>query len=516
MDNPFENEISFKGDFPYRSYSDWEELAKEIYKSHIPLQEYPLDEVTTKPLYTKEDHGNLLNRLPHVKKWQLCQLLSSSGENGNESLKNAISAGAEALEIELHPTTLLAISAAKEISGRNGFIINRYSDFAKLFAEIDLEKYTIYMQAGYSAFAQIVYLKRFAENSNFDLSLINGAIEMDPMWIMARSGYLAAPIDSIFDEMAALLKWSAKYLPNVKTIGINAAHLNDAGASVVQELAIAAAVSASYIRALLDRKIDIRTIISNIRITFSASSDFYMNVAKIRAMRYLWANLIAAFGGEGEIDIHCRTSQREKTENDTHTNIIRFTQQSLAAIIGGANTVSVASFGNDNEFSRRISRNILLILKNEAKGEALANSMQGSYFIDSLTLDLAEKAWTLFQEVENNGGYYKELLSGTPQKLIKSLVEKRAQRLQNGDDKLIGINVFREGEKVPVKKNGEVFADIKIDDNQERITALTSADIEDKVKENRSLNEIYWRLGKFNGQKIEAISPISLEKLCDL
>jgi methylmalonyl-CoA mutase len=508
-----ENDL-FDEPFPPVSYGEWEELAKKIYKtSSIPTGIYPLDDITVNPLYTETDRDNRTSGLSAKRSMQLCQLIDSAGNSGGEALKNAVYGGAESLEIALNSAVLNGAAGADAQREGFGFLVRRYSDFAALIGGIDLEKIPIYIKGGNSASAIFVYLKRFAEESGFDLKRIKGAVEMDPLWMIMRFGLLPASIDLLYDEMAELLKWGDRHLSGVKTIGVNAACLNDAGASTVQELAYAAAAAVSYIRALLARNIELEHIISNIRFTLSLSSDFYLNTAKIAAMRHLWANLLAAFGGNGDAEIHCRTSQREKTRNDAHINIIRFTQQCLSAMVGGADTVTAAYFDKNDEFDRRISRNILLILKNEAKGTELLNSMQGSYFIDRLTIDLAEKSWSLFQQIEKNGGYYQELMNGTVQRVIKSVVKEREKRLKNGDDIMIGINAFREKDTGNVVKKENEFKGVEIRINKERITVNDFIELEDKAKKNCLLEEIYWKKGTFGGKKIEPIQPISLEKL---
>ena len=418
MNSLFQKPLSFEEDFPIPSYSEWEKLAKSIYNTVLPDNKYLIENIEVKPLYTKEDrpHNNFPLYFKNEKNWQITQeIVASEPSEFNRAVKNSLNGGAESLSLTLNPYSLMGLNGKTEPTN-SGLLIKNYSDFKESLKGISLEEYPLYIQSGIAGTTFLTFLQSYIDENGLSPLKVSGSIEIDPLWILGRFGQINKPIAMLYDEMAAAVKWTHSNVPNIKTVGVNVAYLHETGASAVHELAFAMGSSAEYIHALLERNTSIEDIIHHFHFNVSVGSDFFMNIAKLRALRLLWANLTDAFGATGDMKINCRTSKSEKTVTEPHTNIIRFTLQSMAAVIGGCDSMMVGDFRESDDFTQRIARNTLLILKKEAKFNAISNAAAGSFFIENLTKKLAEKAWILFQKVEKEGGLYSVLQKEFPLK----------------------------------------------------------------------------------------------------
>jgi methylmalonyl-CoA mutase len=376
----------------------------------------------------------------------------------------------------------------------------------------DISQNPLFMQCGLSAGAFLIFLRQWVAENRLNAQNIRASLPADPFALMARYGLLFEE-QALYDEMAASLKYAEKYLPQVKTIGVDTSYLHNGGASVVQELAFALAAAADYIRALSHRDISVKDIAGKIHFSFSLASDFYLNAAKLRAMRLLWGNLIKAFGADGDIMIHCRTSEGETITAEPYNNLIRFTMQAVSAALGGCDAFSAGDFRSGDEFTRRMARNISLILQWEAKGPGLAGPLDGSYFLENLTMQTAEKAWTLFQDIEKEGGYYQALSKGIIQRAAAETAGKRKERLRENRDKIIGLNVYRK-ENADAPGQGErQKTEIKFKSNMGRKSFNDLNELAAKLKEGKNLWEIYRQTGSSNFKKIEAVLPMDIEKI---
>ncbi len=516
MNSLFQKPLSFEKDFPLPSYSDWEKLAETIYKSAIPTNEYPYEMIAVKPLYIKNDqpHKSIFIDGKDAKNCLIVQeIININPADYNTAIINALNGGAEAISLPLNISSLYGLDR-KNDSLNNRLILHDYDDFNSNFKNIPLEECRLYLQSGFSGMAILAFLWSYIDRQGLSPNKITGSVEMDPLWILGRFGQMNAPIDRLYDEMAALVKWSDLNMPNVKTIGVNASYLHESGASAVQELAFALSTAAEYIRALLERKVSIKDIVRHFSFSVSVGSDFFMDIAKLRAFRLLWANLIEAFAGSGEMEINCRTSEREKINTEPHTNIIRNTLQSMAAIIGGSDSITVVDFTDSDDFTQRIARNIPLILKNEARFNTMCNAASGSFFIESLIGKIMEKSWDLFQEIEKEGGYYSALRKGFPQKEIKKTLNKRKTRLSLGEDKLVGVNVYRKEEMNDINKKKSGDLQIILENDLTRNTTLNMDKMIESVRNGKTMYEIYWQNGTAYLQKVEPMCPIHIEEMC--
>jgi len=247
--------------------------------------------------------------------------------------------------------------------------------------------------------------------------------------------------------MAAWVRWAAAERPQFSTIAIDARPYHEAGTSAVQELAYILATAVTTIRALLARGLDINAV--PMRVIVPVGGHFFMEVAKLRVLRMLWAQMIAAFGGDSEaqkVVIHAQTGRFNKTLYDPYVNMLRTTTEALSAALGGVDSLHVDPFDAiqrpPDEFSRRIARNQQVILQHEVNLTALIDPAGGSYFVENLTDELARSAWALFQQIEAEGGMLAALQHETIQKAVMDVAGERAKQLNKRKDRLVGTNMY--------------------------------------------------------------------------
>ena len=295
------------------------------------------------------------------------------------------------------------------------------TDVEQLFDGIDIEKLPILMQPEKVYFPLSALLVAYFEKSGVDLTQLKGCAGADPIGILVRCG-MSIPIDETYDRLTQMVRWSADNAPNFRQIGIFTHNYHDSGANVVQELAYGMATAVSYIRALHERGLTVDEAAGSMQFIFAVGSNFFIEVAKLRAARMVWAQIIEAFGGNADsqkMRIHVRTSRFNKTTTDPYVNMLRVTTEAFAGAVGGADSIQVAPFDSTirppDEFSQRIARNVQIILQEEANLTKLADPAGGSYYVEYLTNEIASKAWEMFQEIEATGGMVAALEAGLPQ-----------------------------------------------------------------------------------------------------
>ena len=264
-----------------------------------------------------------------------------------------------------------------------------------------------------------------------------GAIEADPIGRLMVNGKLCVPVEAGFDYLASLTG-SAKVFPNFRTVHLNASHFNNAGADIVQELAFGISMGSEYMTQLTERGISADIAASKIRFSFGIGSNYFPEIAKLRAARLLWSVVINGFqpahSESIKMDIHCVTSEWNKTVNDPYVNMLRTQTEAMSAILGGTDSLTVEpfdlTFRKPDEFSERIARNQQLILKEESYFDKVADPAGGSYYIENLTNLIADNAWKLFLEIEDQGGFLSSMKSG----FIRKKLSESAGKRKNGKD----------------------------------------------------------------------------------
>lgn len=345
-----------------------------------------------------------------------------------------------------------AIKSIEKGSSAIGFILSvplSSSDIAELLNGIPVEKTEINLYSRHNAANLIHELKEFCTKSGIDKKNVKGSVLFDPIGSFSKDGKLSEEINGVSADLRRHVLQGIENFPGLRTIGIDGTLFRNAGASCVQEIAFSLAVGNEYISLLQSPEININNLAEVCQFNFSVGTEYFIEIAKLRAFRYLWSNILREQGNSDEIPesfIHSETSLYNMTLFDPYVNMLRATTESMSAILGGTDSLTVLPFDvtykEPDEFSRRQARNIQLVLKEEAYLDKVADPAAGSYYIENLTWKLIEKAWQLFIEIEEQGGYIKAIEKQFIQKLIDAKEEENQKNLATRKKLLLGTNQF--------------------------------------------------------------------------
>ncbi len=278
---------------------------------------------------------------------------------------------------------------------------------------------------------------------------VKGSINFDPVGDLTINGKACCETEKALDTVKEIAE-VAKNFPQFKTVAVNARHFNNAGASIVQELAFGLAMGNEYLTQLTERGMSINDVASNIKFNFGISGNYFMEIAKLRAGRLLWAKIVEAYKPTGvevcKMHVHSETSEWNKTIFDPNVNMLRTQTEAMSASLGGTQSLTVIPFDaiykETTELSERVARNQQLLLKEESHFEKIVDPSAGSYYIENLTDNIAEQAWALFVEVEDKGGYLAAMKEGFIQGLVKETADKRRKAVATRRENLLGTNQF--------------------------------------------------------------------------
>jgi len=323
-----------------------------------------------------------------------------------------------------------------------------YHDFEELIRNIDFKKVSLGFLSGEMSPDIMDFLIRAVTDLNINPSDVKGFLDHDPVGKLTATGgfYISEAED--FGRADKLLLTAENELPGFRVLPVNSYIFGNAGASAVQELAYGLAIAAEYFSRLTDMGHDSGEIARHMQWNLSVGSNYFMEIAKIRSARLLFSNLVSAFEGNREtyIFIGSVTTDWNKTLYDAHVNILRLTTESMAAVLGGCNSLLVKPFDawyrEPGNFSERISRNIQFILKEESYLDKVADPAGGSYYIESLTDALVEHAWQLFLKTDAAGGYIRAFISGSIGKEIEAVKAQRYQMVASRKEILLGTNHY--------------------------------------------------------------------------
>jgi methylmalonyl-CoA mutase len=459
-------------DFPIPSYEEWREVTEKSLKGasfEKKLLTKTYEGITLQPMYRQQDieglsHVQTMPGFPPyvrsttasgylVSGWGIAQEIPyATPKTFNEALRYDLERGQSIANIVLDQATLAGTdpdqSKVGEV-GHGGLSIASASDFVDALDGIDLEQTAIIVRAAAMGLPLTALLAAATQRKGQQPSVLHGWIENDPLGWLARTGTLPTSLEHAYDEMAHLTAWAAANAPRLRTIAVHGHPYHNSGANLVQELAYNLATGVSYLRAMSERGLSIDTAGNHLMFGFSVGSTLFMEIAKLRAARMLWARIVEAFGGGEEaqkMKIHVRTSLWNKTTYDPYVNMLRTTVEAFGGSIGGCESMHVSPFDEalqePDEFSRRIARNTQLILQQECNFNRLVDPAGGSWYVEHLTDELARLAWGQFQEVEQQGGIFAALQAGTPQNAIAEVSKARAKSLATRKDVLVGINMY--------------------------------------------------------------------------
>ena len=300
-------------------------------------------------------------------------------------------------------------------------------------------------------------LADYFKAKGYDLNKVCGSINCDPINRMLKKGKQLQA--SAVAEIIKNVYEAGKLLPNYIVVAVNSLSLTNAGAYCSQELAYAMAWGSQYMQMLTDAGIDANEAAAAIKFNFGVGGNYFMEIAKFRAARWLWAEILKAFGCAEEnakIKMHAETSTFNLTVFDAHVNMLRTQTEAMSATLGGVDSLTVTPFDvtykESDDFSERIARNQQLLLLEESHFNKVVDPAAGSYYLENLTAQLAEQAWKIFLEVEDNGGFFKSVENGTVQATMQATSEKRLKDVASRKEILLGTNQFPNFNEVAASK----------------------------------------------------------------
>ncbi|MDR0353560.1 MAG: acyl-CoA mutase large subunit family protein [Opitutaceae bacterium] len=453
------------------AHANWRKVVEAELKG-VPFEKKLVtrtaEGIALQPVYTRADTAGLpdLDSAPgaapflrgtsrkgyHEALWDFAQEIALAAPAGfNAALLSDLQRGQNSVALSLDRAGRAGLDpdAAAADAGAEGLSIADLDDLSAALDKVELTAVPVHLRAGATALPLASLLAALAKKRGIDLGKINGSLTADPLGELAARGALPAGIDALYDDLAVWTTWAEKNAPGLATIGVDASLWLEGGGNAVQELAFALAAGVEYLRALVRRGLAPAQIASRLRFTFAIGPQFFMEIAKLRAFRLLWTRAATAFGlepGQTPAKLHARTARWNKTVLDINVNMLRTTTEALSAVLGGVNSLHIAPYdevmGAPDDFSRRISRNIHTLLAEEFHFTAPNDPAGGSFYIEKLTDELARKAWTLFQEVEKQGGLLAALKTGLPQTQVSGTAKNKTDGLDKRRIGLIGTNLF--------------------------------------------------------------------------
>ena len=314
--------------------------------------------------------------------------------------------------------------------------------------------------------AFVAYVKK----GGYEPSEIRASVEYDPFGKFALTGVLRNGAEHVLANAVKLIELTSE-MKKFKTLAVNGKNFGNAGSSIVQELAYSLALGAEYLTALTEKGVEVDAVAKKLKFNLSVSANYFLEIAKLRAARLLWAQIVKAYGPKCEcsakMTIHSETGSWNKTVYDAYVNMLRTQTEAMSASLGGADSITVlpfnAAYEESNEFSDRIARNQQLLLKEESHFSKIADPGAGSYYIEELTAAIADQSWKLFLEVQDKGGFLAALREGFIQAEIKKMAAKRDTNIATRRENLLGVNQFPNfTEKIEGNVEASVFAPVDL------------------------------------------------------
>ena len=476
--------MTVDGGFENKSLDDWRRLATaELRGKPLAGLDWTTPEgIKVKPLHTAADldaiSADVAGAMPGFppflrgvratmyanRPWTIRQYSGfSTAEESNRFYRDNLKAGQMGLSIAFdlathrgydsdHPRVVGDV-------GKAGVAIDSVEDMKILFAGIPLDKMSVSMTMNGAVLPVLAGYIVAAEEQGVAQDKLSGTIQNDILKeFMVRNTYIYPPGPSM-RIVADIIEYTARHMPRFNSISISGYHMEEAGATSVQELAFTLADGLEYVRAALSRGLKIDEFAPRLSFFFGIGMNFFMEIAKLRAARVLWARLLRQFSPQDPASLalrmHCQTSGVSLTEQDPHNNIVRTAIEALAAVLGGTQSLHTNSFDEalalPTPASMRVARNTQLILAEESGITHVVDPLGGSWYLESLTHSIGEAAMVLIDEVEALGGMTKAVEAGMPKLRIEEAAARRQAAIDRGGETIVGVNKYQSEEKTAVE-----------------------------------------------------------------
>jgi len=335
--------------------------------------------------------------------------------------------------------------------------IDSVEDMKILFDGIPLDQVSVSMTMNGAVIPILASFIVAGEEQGHDKALLAGTIQNDILKeFMVRNTYVYPPEPSM-RIVADIIEYTSDHMPKFNSISISGYHMQEAGANLVQELAFTLADGREYVRTAIARGMDVDKFAGRLSFFFAIGMNFFMEAAKLRAARLLWSRIMDEFGASDRskmLRTHCQTSGVSLQEQDPYNNVVRTAYEAMSAVLGGTQSLHTNALDEaialPTDFSARIARNTQLILQEETGVTNVVDPLAGSYYVESLTAELAEKAWAIIEEVDEMGGMTKAVATGMPKLRIEESAAKRQAMIDKGDEVIVGVNKYRKDKEDPI------------------------------------------------------------------
>ena len=457
-----------------KTTQEWKDLAeKELRGRALEDLDWMTPEgINVKPLYTSEDleefsfEETLPGFFPFTRgvrasmyanrPWTVRQYAGfSTAEESNAFYRRNLAGGQKGLSVAFDLATHRGYDSDHPRVfgdvGKAGVAIDSVEDMKILFDSIPLDEMSVSMTMNGAVIPNLAFYIVAAEEQGVSPDKLAGTIQNDILKeFMVRNTYIYPPAPSM-RIVADIIDYTSKNMPKYNSISISGYHMQEAGATQVQELAFTIADGMDYVRAAMDRGLDVDAFAGRLSFFFAIGMNFFMEVAKLRAARLLWAMVMKDFGakkpGSMMLRTHCQTSGVSLTEKDAYNNVVRTTIEAMAAAFGGTQSLHTNALDEaialPTDFSARIARNTQLILQEETGITNVVDPLGGSYYVESLTNSIANEAWKIIQEVEELGGMTKAVESGMPKLRIEEAAARKQARVDRGEEVVVGVNKYQ-------------------------------------------------------------------------
>ena len=526
MSNSDSTKQSLFEEFPPVSTEEWEEVITQDLKGadyKEKLRWKTGEGVEPLPFYRHEDMDEIDRPAPIPKahtnveanSWEIRQAIYENDiSQANKAAQDVLDRGADALQFQL---TLRRTEGMLD-GDIQGLPIQKQSDFSSLLNNISIEDIPLHFDAGLASPALLAMLWNEVQTPTLNPQNVRATFSYDPFIYLLQHGHYPKNRRDIESDICETVQFTAENLPMVRPLGVDGRFYHNSGATIVQELGFAIASASEYLAILTDNDVSIDDAVKSLSFSFSIGSNYFLEIAKFRAARLLWKNLIEAYGidpKENAAYLHGETSRWNKTLYDPYTNMLRTSTEGMAGAIAGCDSLTVLPFDEHfrqpNEFSQRIARNQQLILQEESYFNKVEDPAAGSYYIEKLTEKIAKKAWKVFQDVEAEGGLFKAIENGTVQSAIQASQKQRNQAIAKRGRTFVGTNQYTNTDETmsdDIEKTKQTVAlrkseDIDIESDAENIIAYLS----DAFSQGATIANVIEKLFDFGRQKYRIVAP---------
>jgi methylmalonyl-CoA mutase len=461
-------------EFPAATLAQWEKAAaRSAPGGDVSALNWRTPEgIDVKPLYTAADTADLphADTLPGfapyvrgpqatmyaVRPWTIRQYAGfSTAEDSNAFYRQALAAGGQGVSVAFDLATHRGYDSdhprVTGDVGKAGVAIDSVEDMKILFDGIPLDKVSVSMTMNGAVLPVLAGYVVAAEEQGVAQGQLSGTIQNDILKeFMVRNTYIYPPAPSM-RIVADIIEYTARKMPKFNSISISGYHMQEAGANQALELALTLADGKEYVKTAVAKGLDVDEFAGRLSFFWAIGMNFYLEIAKMRAARLLWCRIMTGFGAKNPKSLmlrtHCQTSGWSLTEQDPYNNIVRTTVEAMAAVFGGTQSLHTNSFDEaialPTAFSARIARNTQLILQEETHITHVVDPWAGSYMMETLTQQMADKAWSIIEEVDALGGMTAAVDSGWAKLKIEASAAEKQARIDAGRDVIVGVNKYR-------------------------------------------------------------------------